>query len=168
MSKIIVKEFWQDPKKRQIVIWAVVLCALYFLVPLFFTQTKKPVVINEKDNGTELFSVAEVSQMEEKKTKEMFDQLAADSQNRELAAFAQENRLKDREKKIEMDCKKVTSEKTKKEILDNRNLNWIKIMPELMEKETVFFAVGSAHLGGEFGVINLLKKAGYIVKPVMN
>ena len=68
MSKIIVKEFWQDPKKRQIVIWAVVLCALYFLVPLFFTQTKKPVVNNEKDNGTELFSVAEVSQMEEKKT----------------------------------------------------------------------------------------------------
>ncbi len=70
MSKIIVKEFWQDPKKRQIVIWAVVLCALYFLVPLFFTQTKKPVVNNEKDNGTELFSVAEVSQMEEKKAKE--------------------------------------------------------------------------------------------------
>ncbi|MBE8727448.1 TraB/GumN family protein [Flavobacterium hungaricum] len=64
--------------------------------------------------------------------------------------------------------KKVTSEKTKKEILDNRNLNWIKIMPELMEKETVFFAVGSAHLGGEFGVIDLLRKAGYSVKPVLN
>lgn len=64
--------------------------------------------------------------------------------------------------------KKVTSEKTKKEILDNRNLNWVKIMPELMQKESVFFAVGSAHLGGEFGVINLLRKAGYSVKPVLN
>ncbi|MFD1601439.1 TraB/GumN family protein [Flavobacterium artemisiae] len=64
--------------------------------------------------------------------------------------------------------KKVTSEKTKKEILDYRNLNWIKIMPELMQKESVFFAVGSGHLGGEFGVINLLRKAGYSVKPVLN
>ena len=60
------------------------------------------------------------------------------------------------------------NEKTRKEILDNRNINWVKEMPALMKKESVFFAVGSAHLGGEFGVINLLRKAGYIVKPVMN
>lgn len=64
--------------------------------------------------------------------------------------------------------KKVTSDTTKKIILDNRNSNWVKDMPSLMQKESVFFAVGAAHLGGEFGVINLLRKAGYIVKPVMN
>lgn len=64
--------------------------------------------------------------------------------------------------------KKVTSEKTRKQILDNRNLNWITIMPGLMQKESVFFAVGSGHLAGEFGVINLLRKAGYSVKPVLN
>lgn len=63
---------------------------------------------------------------------------------------------------------KVMSQNTKKVILDNRNTNWIKEMPELMKKESVFFAVGAAHLGGEFGVINLLRNAGYIVKPVMN
>ncbi|MTH18040.1 TraB/GumN family protein [Flavobacterium sp. LC2016-01] len=64
--------------------------------------------------------------------------------------------------------KKITSEKTKKMILDGRNLNWIKVMPQMMKNESVFFAVGAAHLGGEFGVINLLRNAGYIVKPVMN
>lgn len=64
--------------------------------------------------------------------------------------------------------KRFTSEKTKKMILDQRNLNWIKEMPQMMKTESVFFAVGAGHLGGEFGVINLLKKAGYIVKPVMN
>lgn len=64
--------------------------------------------------------------------------------------------------------KKFTSDKTKKIILDNRNTNWVKNMPELMKKESVFFAVGAAHLGGEVGVINLLRQAGYIVKPVMN
>lgn len=40
-------------------------------------------------------------------------------------------------------------------------------MPELMKKQSVFFAVGSAHLAGEFGIINLLRKAGYDVKPVL-
>lgn len=64
--------------------------------------------------------------------------------------------------------KRFASEKTKKMILDQRNLNWIKDMPQMMKTESVFFAVGAGHLGGEFGVINLLRKAGYIVKPVMN
>ncbi|MBZ4035601.1 TraB/GumN family protein [Flavobacterium sp. 17A] len=64
--------------------------------------------------------------------------------------------------------KRFTSEKTKKMILDQRNLNWIIDMPQMMKKESVFFAVGAGHLAGEFGVINLLRKAGYIVKPVMN
>ncbi|KRD11559.1 polysaccharide biosynthesis protein GumN [Flavobacterium sp. Root901] len=64
--------------------------------------------------------------------------------------------------------KKFTSEKTKKIILDERNLNWVKNMPELMKKQSVFFAVGSGHLAGEIGVINLLRKAGYNVKPILN
>ena len=64
--------------------------------------------------------------------------------------------------------KKFTSEKTKKIILDNRNNNWVKNMPEIMKKESVFFAFGAAHLGGEEGVINLLRKSGYSVKPILN
>lgn len=63
---------------------------------------------------------------------------------------------------------KVTSEKTKNQIVDGRNLNWVKIMPELMNQKSVFFAVGAGHLGGENGVINLLRKKGFTVKPVMN
>lgn len=63
---------------------------------------------------------------------------------------------------------KFSSDKTRKIILDDRNLNWIKDMPQMMKKESVFFAVGAAHLGGEFGVINSLRNAGYSVKPVMN
>ncbi|WP_427875547.1 TraB/GumN family protein [Flavobacterium sp. MMS24-S5] len=64
--------------------------------------------------------------------------------------------------------KRFTSEKTKKQILDNRNLNWVKQMPELLKQNGVFIAVGAAHLGGEYGVINLLRKEGYTVKSVMN
>jgi len=64
--------------------------------------------------------------------------------------------------------KELMSTSTKEILLDNRNVNWLKIMPEMMQKESVFFAVGAAHLAGDLGVINLLKKAGNTVKPIMN
>ncbi|UWY29092.1 TraB/GumN family protein [Flavobacterium sp. TR2] len=64
--------------------------------------------------------------------------------------------------------KRFTSEKTKKQIVDDRNLDWVKQVPELTKQNSVFMAVGAAHLGGEFGIINLLRKEGYTVKPVMN
>ncbi|MEE1897583.1 TraB/GumN family protein [Flavobacterium rakeshii] len=52
-------------------------------------------------------------------------------------------------------------------MLDNRNKNWVAVMPELMRVQPVFFAVGAGHLPGENGVINLLRNAGYSVKPVL-
>lgn len=61
----------------------------------------------------------------------------------------------------------MMSEKAKNVILDQRNINWVKNMSELMKKERLFVAVGSGHLAGEQGVINLLRKAGYKVKLVM-
>jgi uncharacterized protein len=68
----------------------------------------------------------------------------------------------------EVTNKEVMDANAKKWMLDTRNANWVKIMPELMKKESVFFAVGSGHLAGEQGVINLLMQKGYTVKPVMN
>jgi uncharacterized protein YbaP (TraB family) len=58
--------------------------------------------------------------------------------------------------------------KAKKYMLEERNQNWVKVLPEMMKKESLFVAVGAAHLAHEEGVINLLRKAGYQVKPVMN
>ena len=68
----------------------------------------------------------------------------------------------------EVISKDVMDANAKKWMLDTRNANWVKIMPELMKKESVFFAVGSGHLAGEQGVISLLKQKGYTVTPVMN
>ncbi|MCI9844405.1 TraB/GumN family protein [Flavobacterium pectinovorum] len=61
---------------------------------------------------------------------------------------------------------KYMNTKAKKYMLDNRNEDWVKQLPELMKKESLFVAVGAGHLGGELGLINLLKKAGYKVKPI--
>ena len=47
-----------------------------------------------------------------------------------------------------------------------RNQNWIPIMQKSMLKGPSFFAVGVGHLGGDIGVIALLRKEGYTVKPV--
>ena len=51
-------------------------------------------------------------------------------------------------------------------IVKVRNLNWEKQMKELLPKQTTMFVVGAGHLPGEFGMINLLREAGYKVKPV--
>lgn len=51
-------------------------------------------------------------------------------------------------------------------MLYNRNKNWIPKMQEFMEEQPTFFGVGAGHLAGENGVIDLLKKEGYIVKPI--
>ena len=51
-------------------------------------------------------------------------------------------------------------------IVKVRNLNWEKQMKELLPRQTTLFVVGAGHLPGEFGLINLLREAGYKVKPV--
>jgi hypothetical protein len=51
-------------------------------------------------------------------------------------------------------------------LLVNRNRNWIPLMGRMMQQEIVLFAVGAGHLGGETGVIRLLRQAGYTVSPV--
>lgn len=51
-------------------------------------------------------------------------------------------------------------------IVNVRNLNWEKQMKELLPKQSTLFVVGAGHLPGEKGMINLLREAGYRVKPV--
>ena len=51
-------------------------------------------------------------------------------------------------------------------IVKVRNLNWEKQMKELLPKQSTLFVVGAGHLPGESGMINLLRKAGYKVKPM--
>jgi uncharacterized protein YbaP (TraB family) len=51
-------------------------------------------------------------------------------------------------------------------LLNNRNRNWIPVMKKKMSANSTFFAVGAGHLGGQQGVIRLLRKEGYTVTPV--
>ncbi|MCA6075516.1 TraB/GumN family protein [Fulvivirga sedimenti] len=51
-------------------------------------------------------------------------------------------------------------------MLVNRNKRWIDRIPAIASEKSTFFAVGAGHLGGEEGVIKLLRKAGYTVTPI--
>lgn len=53
-------------------------------------------------------------------------------------------------------------------LLNNRNKNWVKQLKVIMKKEPVFVAVGAGHLVGEMGLIALLKKEGYVLRPLEN
>ena len=51
-------------------------------------------------------------------------------------------------------------------LLNDRNANWVKILPELMRSGSQFVAVGAAHLPGSDGLIALLRNEGYTVTPI--
>ena len=53
-------------------------------------------------------------------------------------------------------------------LLYNRNQNWVEKLKGIMPDKAVVIAVGAGHLPGDKGVINLLRQAGYTVKPVPN
>ena len=50
----------------------------------------------------------------------------------------------------------------------NRNKNWVEKIPEMIKIRSNLFAVGAAHLVGEFGIVNLLRQKGYTITPVFN
>lgn len=52
-------------------------------------------------------------------------------------------------------------------MLFKRNLNWIGRISSIIGQKPTLIAVGAAHLGGERGVIALLRKEGYKVRPIL-
>jgi len=64
---------------------------------------------------------------------------------------------------------KIQDEETKEfmtELLKNRNKRWLDQLPALMQKQSLFIAVGAGHLVGAEGLIKGLQLKGYILKPV--
>lgn len=53
-------------------------------------------------------------------------------------------------------------------LLDKRNLDWVKKLKNILPTQHIFVAVGAGHLVGEMGLISLLRKEGYSVRPILN
>lgn len=65
-----------------------------------------------------------------------------------------------------MGCDEDWLPEEKHTLLDGRNLNWGKQLPEQLHSHSCFIAVGCLHLVGETGLIHLLREAGFVVEPV--
>jgi len=50
-------------------------------------------------------------------------------------------------------------------LVKTRNLNWLEEMKVLLPTQSTLYVVGAGHLPGDAGMINLLRDAGYKVKP---
>lgn len=59
-------------------------------------------------------------------------------------------------------------EKAVDALLFNRNKSWIPKIEEFSKENKVFYGVGAGHLGGEKGVIALLKEKGFKLTPIFN
>lgn len=52
-------------------------------------------------------------------------------------------------------------------LISSRNLRWMNQLQHDMPHESLFIAVGAGHLGGEQGLIKLLRRGGYTVEPIV-
>ena len=52
------------------------------------------------------------------------------------------------------------------ELVNDRNRRWISVIDANVHQSSCLIAVGALHLPGENGLINLLRKEGYTLKPV--
>src|SRR5690606_29103309 len=55
----------------------------------------------------------------------------------------------------------------RKVLIYDRNAIMARRIADMAAEQSLFAAIGAGHLGGEKGVLRLLKKAGFKVKPVL-
>lgn len=113
----------------------------------------------------------------------VFDAIPYEVQMKELVKTAKNNLEKDKKEmqlfldiyqSEDINAMYAATQKSENEItskyeeilLSNRNKNWIPIIEKVAKEKATFFGVGAGHLGGEMGVIQLLRKKGYKVEAV--
>lgn len=101
-------------------------------------------------------NLAELAKEGITKNKEMYKQMIAIYDSKDLNAIAEF--MKEEENAMYEEHSDI--------LLDNRNKSWIEKIEKAAKDNPTFFGVGAAHLPGENGVINLLRKQGYKVEAV--
>lgn len=113
---------------------------------------------------------------------EVFEQVSYADQAQDLMAVLKEREKfqslfdemvqgyldEDVERLLELSNKEMDDIKQIEVFLNARNEEWIPKMKSMMAEQPTFFAVGAGHLGGESGLLKLLKKEGYSVTPMMD
>jgi uncharacterized protein YbaP (TraB family) len=153
-------------------------------------------LIGEKSMGCEQTNGMEMSIMQEAKKYDkeilgletaefqagLFDSIPYEKQAKELLNYIDSiHSFKDntsdlvkvyREQNLQKMQELTMAEKGIGEYMDllvyDRNRRWIIQLSDILAKSRTLVAVGAGHLPGDNGMINLLRKAGYTVKPLKN
>ncbi len=67
---------------------------------------------------------------------------------------------------LEDTCNLLKGTNVNDAILRDRNNEWMKKLPSLLDQQNCFITVGLFHLYNKCGLIEQLKMLGYIVEPV--
>lgn len=131
-----------------------------------------------KEQKEEVFGLESVAEQ-----LKVFDAIPYDVQMNELVKTAKTDLEKDKKEmelfmaiyksedinamyKATQESENEITSKFEELLLSDRNKNWIPIIEKIAKEKATFFGVGAGHLGGELGVIQLLRKQGYTVEAV--
>lgn len=89
-----------------------------------------------------------------------------DNNEKKSIALSQAYLNHDMDSILKMMEEEEESEETMDRMIFSRNANWVKQLAEEMPEESIFVVVGAAHLPGQKGVIEGLRKAGFKVTPI--
>ncbi|TDH28917.1 TraB/GumN family protein [Segetibacter sp. 3557_3] len=89
-----------------------------------------------------------------------------DSLKTELNKLIAVYKTKDINKVYELTTSSKDFDMYESQMLTTRNIKWIPVMVKEATAMPTFFAFGAAHMGGKTGVIELLRKQGFTVKPI--
>jgi uncharacterized protein YbaP (TraB family) len=91
---------------------------------------------------------------EEEKMAGFYDRMISTYRNEDLNAL------------YNLTLEDAASKKEVEMLLTKRNREWISRIESLSAEVPTFYGVGAAHLGGEDGLVNLLRREGYEVTPL--
>jgi uncharacterized protein YbaP (TraB family) len=89
-----------------------------------------------------------------------------DSAKEDMETIIELYRSADLDKMLEMMQKDKSMVMIRKNLLTDRNKKMTERIQPIINEQSTFIAIGAGHLPGNEGIINLLTKAGYIIKPV--
>ncbi|MDD4576306.1 MAG: TraB/GumN family protein [Bacteroidales bacterium] len=137
------------------------------LDPFLLAKARK---LNKKCLGIEKFehqisAIDKISLEEQAKmlVEELKDTTSQDAKFDELLDTYLEM---DIEKMIELSKDTTLPKNFEKAFLIDRNIKMAKNIHKQIRKQPIFVAIGAAHLGGKNGIIYLLRKKGYTIRPV--
>ena len=126
-------------------------------------KTNKPIISLENIEESR-FLVAKASKNSRKET---IDPWLAKLYEKESAYLLRENTYRDRNVQLLDSIGQASnSEYFRENMLYKRNENMVNVLDSIMVQKSVFSGVGAAHLGGEKGMITMLRDRGYTVKPL--